>query len=112
MIGLLGVVMGCGGGGWTSVVLGCYLAMVVGQRFVDLLVRHWEVRERERDEILINKYKNKEINKIFIYTTIIIVYIYIVTVLIFYFTQLYLYWCGFFWKLNHECVKLYPYTIL
>ena len=39
-------------------------------------------------------------------------YIYIVTVAIFYFTQLYLYWCGFFWKLNHECVKLYPYTIL
>ena len=50
MIRLLGVVMGYGGGGgWTSVVLGCYLVVVVGQWFVDLLVRHCEVRERERE---------------------------------------------------------------
>ena len=51
MIALLGVVMGYGGGGggWTSVVLGCYLDVVVGQWFVDLLVRHCEVRMRERE---------------------------------------------------------------
>ena len=68
--------MGCGGGVWTSVVLGCYLVMVVRQWFMDLLVVHGCVcetlrseneqereRERERYEIPINKYKHKEISK-------------------------------------------------
>ena len=50
MIGLLGVVMGCGGGVWTLVVLGCYLVVVVGQWFGDFLVVRGFVCETLRNK--------------------------------------------------------------